>query len=411
MKIKLFSELEPTYRYLKKDQNGREINIYNLSNCYLTGYSLYYPNVLILSEDQYILPVNERTMSLDTTTKYESENMVYKTYESLNSYQNVEDPVFFFIYNTDNYYHFIYDTLPYLISYFYLKKTVPNLKLLMNYPGIYKKEMYLFVKEFLELLDVDFIICDEKHHYRTIYISTSYTHAGLSNMPPRQEIYDFYQRMVDIAKKKYNGSLINMKNIYISRRTWIHNDLSNIGTNYTTRRKMVNEDELVKVLVGYTEVFTEKLSTIEKIIVFSQADNIIGAIGGGMTNLLFAKKDTRAIVIVSPYFLEINGRFRFSMDHTKVVYYNDTKIDSVINGLSKYMRVKVKEMVIGEIVELEEDRVKVALGDGTNTGWNSENKYTEKYFKYNEVSKVDNGLNSPYSVKIQGLIPLLTTTM
>ena len=45
----------------------------------------------------------------------------------------VNDPVFFFIYNTDNYYHFIYDTLPYLITYNHLKSDISNLKLLMNY--------------------------------------------------------------------------------------------------------------------------------------------------------------------------------------------------------------------------------------------------------------------------------------
>ena len=38
------------------------------------------------------------------------------------------------------------------------------------------------------------------------------------------------------------------KLVYISRRTWINKDKSNIGTDYTNRRKMMNEDLLVEEL-------------------------------------------------------------------------------------------------------------------------------------------------------------------
>ena len=46
---------------------------------------------------------------------------------------------------------------------------------------------------------------------------------------------------------------------------------SGIGTNYTQRRKLVNEDDLVDKLIkeDYVEVFTERLSTIEKIAYFA----------------------------------------------------------------------------------------------------------------------------------------------
>ena len=54
----------------------------------------------------------------------------------------------------DNYFHFVYDTLPYLISFFELKKEIPNLKLLMNYPNFQKNKFYTFVNEFLEILNI-----------------------------------------------------------------------------------------------------------------------------------------------------------------------------------------------------------------------------------------------------------------
>ena len=36
------------------------------------------------------------------------------------------------------------------------------------------------------------------------------------------------------------------KRIYISR-TWVNNDIINIGTNYTTRQKIINEDDFFKI--------------------------------------------------------------------------------------------------------------------------------------------------------------------
>ena len=36
-------------------------------------------------------------------------------------------PLFLFIYNTDNYFHFLYDSLPYLISYLHIKNDIPEL--------------------------------------------------------------------------------------------------------------------------------------------------------------------------------------------------------------------------------------------------------------------------------------------
>ena len=104
----------------------------------------------------------------------------------------------------------------------------------------------------------DIILVDNERQYESVYISTSYTHDIDSNLPPRKEIYDFYKDIVKITHKKF-GIMDTPKKIYVSRRTWLHNNFSNIGTNYTTRRRLINEDELVEKLLteGFTEVFTE----------------------------------------------------------------------------------------------------------------------------------------------------------
>ena len=115
----------------EKDSNGREINVYSLVNSMVTGESTYYPNTLLYQVDNDVVynPINEKTMSLKNI---ESENVFNFTLKEIKKTE--ENSVFFFIYNMDNYYHFVYDSLPYLISFNKIKNDKPELKLLMNYP-------------------------------------------------------------------------------------------------------------------------------------------------------------------------------------------------------------------------------------------------------------------------------------
>jgi capsular polysaccharide biosynthesis protein len=323
----------------------------------------------------------------------------YKSKKINNIYNN---PVFFFVYNTDNYFHYVYDTLPYLISYLRLKIQIPEAKLLMQLPNEQRNTFYPFVLEFLELLQIyqnDIVLIDENTIYNTIYVSTSYTHDIDSNLPPRKEIYDFYQDIVNIVKEtklQYDTP----KKIYISRRTWLHNDFTNIGTNYTTRRRLVNEDELVERLKcdGFTEVFTEKLTTTEKILYFANATHVVGAIGGGISNVLFSPKTTKLEAIISPTFLEVNKRFRYSLECVDVFYNNNTI--HIEDGTFKvYMRVKSKDnKIIGEIEKIYDDKLLVSYTDGSNTGWNSQNTFKQIELYKNEVTKLDSGLNSAWKI-------------
>jgi hypothetical protein len=401
-KIDSFKNAKIFKNVFPKDNNGRIINIYNINNCSVSGINLYYPNVLLYTENEnkVFLPLLEKTMSLKTSTIYEKYNMEYD-YTKKQIDNTCHFPVFFFVYNTDNYFHFLYDTLPYLISFLELKKIIPNLKLLMQYPNEQKNVFYPFVIEFLELLDIysnDIIIINENTVYSNIYISTSYTHDIDSNLPPRNEIYHFYQNIVNIVKQKINNQSITPKKIYVSRRTWLHNDYSNIGTNYTTRRKFVNEDDLVERLLheGYEEVFTEKLSTIEKIIYFANATHVVGAIGGGISNVLFSPPTAHLEAIVSPTFLDVNLRFKYSLDCVNV-YYNYNTIHEESSEFKKFMRVKSKNnTIIGEIEQIYDNKLLISYTDGSNTGWNSLNQFNQIELDIQEIEKLDNGLNSSW---------------
>ncbi len=404
MIVSSFKEFNTYKNLFSTDENGRKIDIYNFKNCEVVGLNLYYPNILLKTKEMLILPLLERTMSLKSGTIYEKHNMQFEIKGKDNvMLEHYSSPVFFFIYNTDNYFHFLYDSLPYLISYLELKKTIPELKLLMQYPNEQKKEFYPFVLEFLEILNIlndNVVIVDEHTEYKEVYISTSYTHDIDSNLPPRKEIYDFYQNIVSSVKNKYKTNVLTPQKIYISRRTWLHNDFSNIGTNYTTRRRLVNEDQLVEKLKneGYEEVFTENLSTIDKIIYFSNATHVVGAIGGGISSVLFSHKTTKLEVLVSPTFLDVNKRFKYSLDCVDT-YYNMSSEHVEKTDFKTYMRVKSKDgSIVGEIEKIYGNKLLVSYTDGSNTGWNAQNTYKQIELNMEDVEKLDNGLNSHWKL-------------
>lgn len=391
---------KPYIKFLEKDLNGRFINIYREKNIYSLN-DLYYPNVFFLSEDQRLLnPYKEKIMSLEDLDEQG------KNYKYPNIHETYKEPLFFFVYNTDNYYHFVYDTLPYLISYNHLKNTIPNIKILMSFPNPQKKELYKFVKEFLEILDItenDIEYIKKNTLYSEVYFSNSYTHDIDSNLPPRQEIYAFYRNIVKTVKESNNIGILPEK-IYISRRTWLHGDLTNIGTNYTNRRTLESENELVNNLIslGFTEVFTENLSISEKILMFDNAKYVIGAIGGGLCNVLFSKSDCFLFCICSPTFLDVNARFVFSFGNVKSEYWKDTyHVDK--NYWKKWMRIK-SDNIVGEIEEINGSSLTIMYLDERVAGWNSEMQYKRMNIETKNCVALDMGLNSSWDLKVSDFV-------
>lgn len=399
MNIVSFKETTKKVNLFSVDTNQREINVYELQNVIPIGESLFYPNTFFFSnkKNQIINPIHETTMSL----KGFSKDVKFDIKKNVKNFES--ESLFYFIYNTDNYFHFVYDTLPYLISFMEMKKTNPNLKLLMNYPNPNKEEHYRFVSEFLEILGItkdDIKIIDNNTEYSSILISTSYTHDVDSNLPPRNEIYDFYQ---EIVKKVCDNNSINHlpKKIYISRRSWVHGDFSNIGTNYTTKRKLVNEDSLVDFLKkqGFTEVFTENMTTQEKILLFSNVEDVVGAIGGGICNVLFSKKKCNLTAIISPYFLDVNKRFLYSLNNVNLSLFNDT-YHTETSEFKTYMRVKVDD-IVGEITHVSDEYLNISYSETMLSGWNNDSKYLTKQVNPNNCVRLDDGLNSPWQINLE----------
>jgi hypothetical protein len=392
-------EIKNKTRFLEEDINGRKVDIFSLNEVSFVGSNLYYPNVLAFSNNSVYRVIDETIMSLKHVN---NECEVHINHPVIQKTETT--PVFFFVYNTENYYHFVYDTLPYLISFKHLQKSIPIIKLLMNFPNTSKTNFYKFVIEFLELLGIkeeDIILIDKHTLYKSVYISDSFTHGKNSNTPPRTEIYDFYKSF-PVTKNENLPS-----KIYVSRRSWLHGNFSNIGTNYTTRRKLINEDQLIDTLTkkGFVEVFTENMSISEKISLFSNAKQIVGSIGGGLCNTLFGNKDCKLFSINSPEFININGRFEFSFEPVTYIPFNKTQ-HTEDTKLKTFMRVKIGD-IVGEIVNIDGEKVTISYANAPVAGWNSETTYNKLTVFSSECALLDAGLNSPWSMDIDEFVNLL----
>ena len=79
------------------------------------------------------------------------------------------------------------------------------------------------------------------------------------------------------------------------------------------------------------------------------------------------------------------------------VYYDQNTKHVEQTKFKTYMRIKTKDnKIVGEIEKIYDDKLLVSYTDGSNTGWNAQNKYNKIELFFNEVQPLDNGLNSPW---------------
>lgn len=421
MKIVSFYDLS-SYNTIKAiDESNRDIRLYKFNNVTLTGLSPFYPDPLLKQDDDshLILPLKEMTMSLNRKSYYEESGMNYDYKQSFPK-KLINTPVYYFIYNTENYFHFIYDTLPYLYCYLQLRRSSPTLKLLMNYIDNSKTDHLQYIKEALQLLgihDSDIIIHNSDNKYKTVYLSSSLTHNGLSNSPPREELFEIYDQMINSAREQHiksnNQQTLQLYDkIYVSRRTNSgKSNLQNIGTNYTNRRRLMNEDQLVDTLEkkGFKEVFGENYTFLQKVILFNSAKEVVGAIGGTIINTLFCSSTCKITCLVSPDFLRVNGRIKYPLLKRDVIYFEDTSLTLGCTKGEEYennMRVKIKETdQIGEIesYDQETNSYKVKLSNGREVSWSEDKEYDTVTTTHDQLELLDYGLNSPWYVNIDSL--------
>ena len=317
---------------IRQIDTDRDLKVGIFNNCTVHGITMHYPLPLIYTNEQLLLPTIERFMSLGRGTVYE-DTMAYDI-EDIQINKKETTPVFYFVYNCANYFHWIYDTVPYLSTYFRMKEEMPDLKILINVPDG-QTDLYDFVYETLDLLGItknDLMFIDPSTEYETMIIGSSLTHNRQSLDPPHPDVFSIINSMSGIESSE--------DKIYVSRRTWTKSASKNIGTDYTTERKCTNEDDVVELFksYGFKEIFAEDLDMKEKIGIFKSAKYVAGPIGGGLANVLFCNSECNVISINSPEFFDINDRLKYALTHTNLHMFDDTQFEGrrndVITGTS-----------------------------------------------------------------------------
>lgn len=97
--------------------------------------------------------------------------------------------------------------------------------------------------------------------------------------------------MVDSIKSKIPNKV--EKNIY--KKIFIKRN--------SVYRNISNSEEVERMLVsqGFVVVEPEKLNFVEQVVVFSNAEVVVGATGAAFANLIFCKPETKIIILISDY--------------------------------------------------------------------------------------------------------------
>ena len=111
--------------------------------------------------------------------------------------------------------------------------------------------------------------------------------------------------------------------------------------------------------------------------------------------------------------MDINHRFKFSLENTNIQYFNETEVFKENNSkYSSYIRVKISNSEnihfnkIGEIIEFNNNMNKytIALSNNDVAGFNNQIDFQHILFDENDFHCLDSGLNSPYIFDYQDLI-------
>lgn len=168
----------------------------------------------------------------------------------------------------------------------------------IEYDYLYVPSNKKFMKETLELWGIDSckIISPEDKDFciqADEVIVPSYVlnknqgfnkYAGFHQNPLTSQYVS--QKLIQAAQSKNIDTINFSKRVFISRKD-------------APKRKILNEDEIFKLFEtkGFVRYELSKFSVAEQIMLFNQAEIIVGEHGAGMTNCLFCRPETKVIEI------------------------------------------------------------------------------------------------------------------
>jgi len=175
-----------------------------------------------------------------------------------------------------NYYHWITDVLPKIMLAKEKNIFNKNFLLLPKFNTNFQMESALLITKKIKIINRNLLVENLK------YISDLHT----SGFPRIEFLLKFKKKYLSII---FNKKKNNRKKIFISRK-------------YSSRRKILNEDNIVKILKkkNFHICYPEKLSFLEQVKLFSNCKTLVSNHGAGLTNLIWMKKPSKIIEIREP---------------------------------------------------------------------------------------------------------------
>ena len=180
----------------------------------------------------------------------------------------------------NNYYHWTIEVLPKLL--FYRNAGIEPDYFFTHYKHAFQKQMLMLFG-----ISADRVIP-----------ATSYEHIQAErllvpsqlHMPMHRRSAEFLNSTALAAIEGFSTNASPTKKIYISRKRCKY-------------RRIINEDELTGPLTesGFQCVVMEDLSILDQILLFQQAEIVVGSHGAGLSNLAFAPESTRIVEIGTPF--------------------------------------------------------------------------------------------------------------
>lgn len=236
----------------------------------------------------------------------------------------ISDPVYFFHYRwKDNYEHWIRDTIFMLFGYYEMLKTIPNLKLTFfngNIQAYHREVLELLFNKKIEDFIINVHLLNHCYIFKELYFPyvdyrESFLYKHKPDIPFELEfiINKLKQKAEPFSKNNYP------ERVYLSRRNL------NSKTHWHNRT-LLNEDEIVDLLTkyGYQEVFSDELSLVDEINIFSNVKKVVTPIGSGCANILFSK-DSRWFILVNEYYRSNTISLVESYDK-RIIYFPKTKV-------------------------------------------------------------------------------------
>lgn len=196
------------------------------------------------------------------------------------------------------YYHWMFDVLPRLELL--RREETAFKKIVLNYNGSPP-----FQKDTLSSLGIpqgQIIPCHRHFHLKAKKLVVPSPVGYTGHMPKWTTTF---LRKNFLPKESEKGRL---KRLYISRA-------------YAKNRKILNEDRVINILSGYgfETVLPELMTVAEQARLFSSAEAIVSAHGGGLTNLVFCQAGTKVLEFFSPNY--VNVLYWVLSNHVNLDYY------------------------------------------------------------------------------------------